>query len=226
MRTVLSILVLVIIVSSVALGGDLKGQVTFKGTVPAAEAVTITKDTRACGMKKEIRKVVVDKKGGLRDAVVRILGVKSKAAYTGPESVLDQVDCEFVPAVVVVPMGTALTITSADAVLHNSHAFNEDGTTAFNLAVPFKGMKLRWKPKNPGVLKVKCDAGHTWMFARIVVTENPFAAVSGDDGSFSIGSVPPGKYTVEAWHPELGKQTQEVEVPAAGQSVTFQFSAK
>jgi len=51
--------------------------------------------------------------------------------------------------------------------------------------------------------------------------------VSAEDGTFSIDKLPPGTYTLEAWHEELGTATQQVTV-AANQTadVTFDFQPK
>jgi hypothetical protein len=50
------------------------------------------------------------------------------------------------------------------------------------------------------------------MAASVVVAGNPFFAVTGADGRFTIADVPPGKYTVEIWHERLGTKTQAVTV--------------
>ena len=50
---------------------------------------------------------------------------------------------------------------------------------------------------------MKCNI-HSWMHAFIGVVENPYFAVSKDDGTFEIPNVPPGDYTVEAWHEKAG----------------------
>jgi len=73
-------------------------------------------------------------------------------------------------------------------------------------------------------LKLRCDAGHTWMGAAVAVTETPYAVVTKEDGSFSLPGVPPGSYTVEVWHPLLGKKEQKITVGATTPPVTFEFS--
>lgn len=71
---------------------------------------------------------------------------------------------------------------------------------------------------------MKCDAGHTWMSAYVVVTEHPYASVTDNRGSCTLDDVPPGKYTLGAWHETLGEQTREIEVSAGDTvAVTFKF---
>ena len=65
-------------------------------------------------------------------------------------------------------------------------------------------------------MNIKCDAGHTWMSAYIVVTENPYYAVTNDNGIFEIKDIPAGKYQLKAWHEKLGTQIAEVTVTEKG----------
>jgi hypothetical protein len=75
----------------------------------------------------------------------------------------------------------------------------------------------------PGaIIKFKCDV-HPWMTGYVGVSNHPFFAVTTSGGTFSIGKVPPGKYTLEAWHERFGTKTTEVTV-AADQPVTADFS--
>ena len=67
---------------------------------------------------------------------------------------------------------------------------------------------------------------HSWMNGYIAVLDNPFFAVSGADGTFSIKGLPPGDYTLEAIHEEYGTQTMKVTVAAKDtKQVDFTFKA-
>src|SRR4030095_16369004 len=57
----------------------------------------------------------------------------------------------------------------------------------------------------------KCDV-HKWMNAFVGVLDHPFYAVTTGNGHFELKGLPPGTYTVEAWHEKLGTQTQMVTV--------------
>jgi Carboxypeptidase regulatory-like domain len=211
------------LIAGTATAGDISGKAVFKGKPPAAKTLASEKDASVCGKShQEFPAVEVGAGGGLKDVVVQIAGVKD--TRPADSVTLDQKKCLFVPGVLVLPKGWTLQVTSSDPILHNTHAFWEDGTTAFNLAVPIQGMILKWKPEKAGLLKLRCDAGHTWMGAAIIVTDTPYAAVTKEDGSFTLAGVPPGAYTVEAWHPLLGKSTQKITVGATTPPVTFEFS--
>jgi hypothetical protein len=75
------------------------------------------------------------------------------------------------------------------------------------------------------MVPVKCNQ-HPWMRAYIGVTSNPFYAVSGADGTFTIKGLPPGDYTIEAWTATFGTQEQKVTVgPKESKTADFKFKA-
>lgn len=212
---------LVLLLSFLVLHGNayaqsiVKGRVIFEGTPPAVETVEVKSDIPTCGTVKEVRKLVLGANQGVANAVVKIVGVGAgKPAPT--KGTLDQVNCEFVPHVQVLPVGSTLNLTSSDAILHNAHGFYEDGSTAFNIAVPIPGVNVSQKLDQAGVIKLRCDAGHTWMSAYVVVTEEPFYALTDREGNFSIEGVPPGSYEIEVWHEWAGKVRQPIAVKEGG----------
>ena len=72
-------------------------------------------------------------------------------------------------------------------------------------------------------MAVKCDV-HPWMNGWVGVVDNPFFAVSGADGTYTIQNLPPGDYTIEAWQEKLGTQTGKAKVDANGTAtVDFKF---
>lgn len=224
MNKILITAVMLAFVSAPALGfaqGVVKGKVVFEGTVPAIEKIDVKSDTDTCGNVKEVSKILVGADKGVANVVVKIVGAPGD--LVPKDGALDQVKCEFLPHVQVIPLGSKLKITSDDAVLHNAHGFLEDGSTAFNIAVPIPGMEIPTVMKKPGVIKLRCDAGHTWMSGYIAVVETPFYAVTDANGNFSIENVPPGDYQVEIWQEWAGKQTQPISVKEGEQEVTYKL---
>ncbi|MEO6436146.1 MAG: carboxypeptidase-like regulatory domain-containing protein, partial [Tepidisphaeraceae bacterium] len=74
--------------------------------------------------------------------------------------------------------------------------------------------------------RVKCDV-HPWMSAYIVALEHPFFGTSGEDGSFSIANLPPGDYTLTAWHETLGEKQVPVKIEAGKPAqVKIEFAAQ
>jgi hypothetical protein len=73
-------------------------------------------------------------------------------------------------------------------------------------------------------VRVECDA-HGWMLGWVYVAENPYFAVTGEDGSFTIGDVPPGDYTLIATHEFTGPLEIPVTVKA-GEAATVPVELK
>jgi carboxypeptidase family protein len=126
---------------------------------------------------------------------------------------LAQARCRFVPRVMLAPVGSTLEVVNEDRVLHTVEGAVER-RPRFSLVTPGPGATATARLDRPGTLVVGC-AVHAWMRATIAVVEGP-AALSGADGAFALRGVPPGRYTVRAWHERLGERTAEVTVPPAG----------
>src|SRR3546814_8186708 len=90
-----------------------------------------------------------------------------------------------------------IDVVNTDPVLHNTHGFY-GRRTAFNLALPNQGQRIKADLTRPGLVRVECDA-HGWMLAWIYVADSPYYALTGEDGSFSLTDVPPGDYTLVTW---------------------------
>jgi uncharacterized protein (DUF2141 family) len=73
-------------------------------------------------------------------------------------------------------------------------------------------------------IPVKCNI-HPWMKSYVAVFKHPFFMVTGKDGSFDLQNLPPGTYTIQAWHEKLGTSTQKVTV-GANESKTLDFVFK
>jgi hypothetical protein len=100
-----------------------------------------------------------------------------------------------------------IVVVNSDPVLHNTKAFF-GRIPVFNLALPNQGQRITRSVKRSGVMRVECDA-HGWMLGWVYVADNPYYAITGKDGAFTIADVPPGSYTLVAWQEFTGP----VEVP-------------
>ncbi|MCI0398752.1 MAG: carboxypeptidase regulatory-like domain-containing protein [Chloroflexi bacterium] len=198
-------------------GGTISGKITYSGPAVEPETVETDKDQEVCGDSIEITRVKTDASGGLANAIVRITDISSgKPLDTlGSDFVLDQNGCEYVPAALVVPVGSAITILNSDGILHNIHTTPFDNPP-LNIAQPATEPEVSSDPFTiPEIIPVSCDV-HSWMEATLIVVDNPYAVTTGEDGSFTLDDVPAGTYTIEVWHAELGTQTMTVTVEAGG----------
>ena len=213
----LAALALSLLTASTARAGEVKGAINFTGTAPVLKPLLVTKDQVTCGKSMPDETIEVSK-GKLANVVVTVKGVPTRPGIT--QVVIDQHECRYHPHVQAATVGSGLQIINSDPLLHNIHGYLGQ-VTAFNVAMPLKDQKVNKKLDKPGLVRVKCDV-HSWMGAFIVVVDGP-AAVSAADGAFEIKDVPPGTYTVTAWHEKLGEKTAQVTVPATG-AATVDFS--
>lgn len=210
-------------------GGKVAGKVAFKGAAGAPKALPITKDNAVCGSGNREIVEVAAKGGNLAGAVVYVAKIdRGKAWGEAEKPLLDQKGCRFNPSVLVVKKDSELTIRNSDPVLHNIHTYEIIGTvrrTMFNVGQPDKGdMQQPVKMRRSNVVKIECDA-HDFMHAWGFAADNPYAAVTKEDGSFTIDNLPPGDYELKAWHPVLGEKSATVSVKgAAAASASFEFS--
>ncbi|MBI2083548.1 MAG: carboxypeptidase regulatory-like domain-containing protein [Deltaproteobacteria bacterium] len=204
-----------------AQAGTIKGAVKFNGTPPPVAALKRQADPFCAKTQMKDETVLVNANGTLKNVAVRIKGVVAGAAAAATPSVtVDQNNCMYRPRVTVMAPGQKLLVKNSDPVLHNVHCYQET-KTCFNQA-QMKGAKDIEKDLGAGVYKMKCDV-HPWMTGYVIANENPFVAVTGDAGDFTLSNVPAGTYTVEAWHEKYGMQTAQVTV-TAGATATADFT--
>ena len=220
---------------SVEDGGTVKGRVSFSGQLPpnAMEKYTITKDTNVCGLGQRTVNWIDVKDGALRGVVVFIDGIKEGKPWPKGEYGIDQRGCKFEPWIQVIRNGSTVVVKNSDPVMHNINAKEmillKGGRvvkrTIFNFAQAKPSeTKKRIKTRRSPFIAINCEA-HNFMFAWMFAADNPYAVVVGEDGSFTLSDVPPGRYKVKAWHPRLGIQEAEVTVPAKGSvEVNFTFT--
>ena len=129
---------------------------------------------------------------------------------------MDQVQQTFTPPVLLVRTGQPTEFRNNDDVLHNVRV-REDETRlpAFNVAIP-TGEKYLFSFPRDGFYDVGCDF-HPVMFAQIVATSSPYAAISDVEGNFSIDAVPHGAYKAIVY--AGGKKIERAVEIAAGKTV-------
>ena len=144
-------------------------------------------------------------------AVVYLVG-PVRGSGTSPSRVeMVQRDTAFAPAAVFVPVGGAVAFPNADPFFHN--VFSYSSTERFDLGRYPQGESKSVEFDEPGVVGVFCEV-HDKMRGVIVVTENPYHAVVGEDGSYRIEDIPPGEYRVAFWSADHRPVERTVRVDA------------
>lgn len=215
-----------------ASAADITGKITLKGTPPPEIDIPYTDQCTPLNPTiKTTRFYVVGKDSGLGNVFVYISkGTEGKTFPAPSQTVeLDQKGCNYEPYILGVMVGQTLKIKNSDPILHNVHALpTADGNTEFNLAQPTQGqVDEKTFAKKEILVKFKCDV-HQWMFAYVGVMDNPYFAVSDADGNFKISNVPPGNYTLTAYHLKAHKTSPGVsqEIKVGDSAVTANFTVE
>jgi hypothetical protein len=193
-------------------GGTIEGKVIFRDAVPKRKIIP-TKDLDVCGGPREEPVVKVGADQGVENAVVYLSEVAKGKAWPAAAKTpqIDNLKCHFVPEVQVIRAGP-IEVVNSDPMLHNTHGYYGK-RTAFNMALPNKGQRIPAELPRPGIVRIDCDA-HNWMEGWVYVVENPYYALTGADGKFSITDVPPGNYNLVAVQSFTGPLQQPVTVVA------------
>jgi len=202
---------------AVLLASSIVGTVTFQGVPPAPARVDMGHNDPKCGVmhpEGATRRTILVHDGGLANAFVWLKsGVSGDHPISTGRPVLDQLGCFFVPHVLGVRAGQAITIRNSDDTLHSIHA-RPVLNAEFHIGQPRKGMETsRTFDKPELMIPISC-AVHPWMGAYVSVVDHPYFAVTGRDGTFEIPDVPPGDYEIQVVHEELRSQSRRITVGA------------
>ncbi len=135
---------------------------------------------------------------GLMAADGSVPRVRPPAGLTA--TIIDQRDETFVPYVVAITKGGSVTFRNSDTTRHHVYTF-----------APIHPFEFILKPGDvsppqvfdkPGIAAIGCNI-HDHMIAYVYVSDTPLVAVSGHDGKAVIADVPPGRYAVQVWYPQL-----------------------
>jgi plastocyanin len=151
----------------------------------------------------------------------------SQAPASAAPVVLDQKGCRYIPHVIALQQGGSVEFKNSDPTMHNIHTTPTNGSAPVDISQSPMGQPQTQKFTAPQtMLPVRCN-NHPWMNAFINVAPNPYFAVTGTDGSFTLPNLPPGTYTLAAVHETLGEQDIQITVaPKSNTPASFTFAAK
>ncbi|GJL80291.1 MAG: hypothetical protein NPINA01_32800 [Nitrospinaceae bacterium] len=212
-------IILALSLPSLGFSGSIKGKISYSNEVKLPKGLKTGKYQKACGPEVPNEKLLVNDKG-LMNVVVSLEG--KKLGGKPGEYVMDQKNCRYEPHVIAMMKDSELKIRSSDPINHNLHTYSFDNDPVNIMFLPNKD-DYTHEFEEPEIVKVECDL-HGWMSAWIVVTDNSYFDISKKEGSFEIPDVPPGKYTLNAWHEILGNKSQKINVGEGVTEVNFDFS--
>jgi plastocyanin len=154
-------------------------------------------------------------------AVVYIEAAGARGSYPPSDERprLNQSQMVFRPLVLPVLVGTTVDFPNNDDVFHNVFSYSQP--REFDLGRYPKGNVRSVRFDRPGTVKVYCDI-HSYMYATILVLENPYFAVPDDEGNFELRKIPEGTYELSYWYGRKKTGTKRVTVKA-DQTATVNF---
>ena len=237
-------------------GGTIRGKVTIEGGKPRPmgfNLVTIP-DPVFCGTISTgtgwrlVEDFIIGPDKSLKDVVVLLKGVKKGKTFKVPKVRIESIDCDFIPFVNVLKDRDEIEVVNMDPVQHDIQGYEtarERGARIlFNRPLPMNpllkvagifGKKyMAGKPmiekihlkKGRNVFVMQCGF-HPYMFSWGLVVKNPYYAITKENGKFEITGIPPGEYTLSAWHPGMNKfLKQKVTIkPNSSASANFVYQS-
>ncbi len=212
-------LAILLILPGLSTAGGIQGKAIFAGDKAKLPPHKTGKYKKACGPLVPNEELLFES-NGLANVVVYIEG--EVPGGKAKKHLIDQKDCRYHQHVTAMMKGEEIEIHSSDQFNHNIHTYSFENDPINIMFTPGQENYTQ-EMEEPEVVKVECDL-HSWMTAWIVVTENSYYTVSGKDGTFQIPDIPPGKYTLTAWHESLGSLSKTITVDSGTAKVDFDFS--
>jgi plastocyanin len=198
-------------------GASVRGVVKFEGTAPKPKLISMSADP-SCAKQHPApvfaQEVVTDAKGDLQNVVVFVSEGLGDRTFDAPMQpvVVEQKGCMYQPHVLAVRANQPLHVVNDDPTLHNIHPTPANNREWNKAELPGSSLDETFAREEIAI-PVKCNV-HPWMHGYVAVFKHPFFAVTGKDGSFDLSSLPPGTYTIKAWHEKLGTSTQTITIGA------------
>jgi len=214
-----------------ATAGEVTGSVKLDGAAPKMKPISMAAEP-ACAKAHTgpvlSEEVVTGDGGALANVVVYVKSGLEGYSFPAPAAPVkfEQQGCQYHPHVAGLMVGQNIDVVNDDQTTHNIH--------------PIPTVNREWNESQPPgaapieksfareeiAIPVKCNV-HPWMKAYMAVLSNPAFQVTEKDGKFDLKNLPPGTYSVVAWHELYGNSDpQSVTIgPKETKNITFTFKA-
>ena len=235
-------------------GGVIEGTVTLDGPVPEPKGFNLITfpDPQYCGRISNgrgwrlLHDFVVGSNGGLKDAIVLLEGVEAGKPFEVSVPLIEARDCMFQPFMTIVRNGHAVEVVNMDPVMHDiqgyetsleagarvlfntplvmNHQHNRGDLHAIHNHAPGKSLVGPiYLNKGRRTFYMQCGF-HAYMESWAMAVNNPYYALTDENGKFSLEQVPPGTYQLVVWHPQTGPGKSKLVTVKPDGKVTEQLS--
>jgi plastocyanin len=209
--------------------GTITGTIHFSGKAPVRNPMDMSQDYEcAKSNRRPLTENVIVTRGKLANVFIYVTGgALDEYAFETPSSpaVLDQKRCRFVPHVLGIQVGQELHVLNSDPTTHNVNVQSKSNPR-WNISQTAAAPPIvKTFARAELLIPFKCNQ-HPWMKAWVNVLKHPFFAVSGRDGAYKIEGLPPGEYTLTAWHEKFGEQTMQVTIVPYEEARALDFTFK
>src|SRR5271168_1910871 len=224
----LAMLVAVTVTAAGPGAGTISGKITYEGTPAKQKTIDMSKEP-SCAKEHATpittETVVTGAGNTLANVVVYISAGAPDEPAPSTAANFVQKGCQYLPHMLAFQVGQELKISNDDQTSHNIHPLAKINRE-WNKSQPPGTPPITDKYDKPEMIHVKCNI-HPWMSGTFAVLKNSHYAVSGADGGFKLPNLPPGKYTVSAWHEPDQELTQDVVISGSeAKTISFVFKAK
>ena len=209
-------------------GGTISGKVTYEGTPARMKPIDMSHEPSCAKMytTPQLAETVVTGAGNsLENVVVYVSAGAPDDAAPSNAVTLTQKGCRYIPHLLALRVNQEIKFINEDETAHNIHP-QPKLNREWNRSQPPGTPPISERYDKAEFIPVKCNV-HPWMHGTLAVLKNSDFAVTGDGGAFSLPNLPPGKYTVTAWHELYGQQSQDITITASEtKTINFVFKVK
>ncbi|HWU37036.1 MAG TPA: carboxypeptidase regulatory-like domain-containing protein, partial [Candidatus Acidoferrum sp.] len=207
------------------------GVVKLDGPLPAVKPISMAKEPECMKMHPggaTTEEAITGSGGTLGNVIVYVSEGLGSRTFDPPADpvVIEQKGCTYRPHVLTMQANQKIQIVNSDPTSHNIHPLPTNNREWNKSQPPGQPPIEATFAREEIAIPVKCNE-HPWMHAYIAVFKHPFFIVTGKDGRFELKNLPPGEYTLSAWHEKFGTVEQKIAVgPKETKTVEFVIKAR
>lgn len=210
---------------------EVTGVVRFDGPPPAVKPISMARDPECMKMHPgaaSTEEVIAGSDGTLGNVIVFISEGLGNRTFEPPSDpvVIEQKGCTYRPHVLAMQANQKLQVVNSDPTSHNIHPLPVNNREWNKSQPPGQPPLEATFAREEITIPVKCNE-HPWMRCYIAVFKHPFFMVTEKGGRFELKNLPPGEYTISAWHEKFGTVEQKISVgPKETKTVDLVFKAR